>query len=147
MEKLTSVLLIDDNRTSCFIHKLLLEELRVSNQIDLAEKAADALLYIQHCISSQNEDKLPQLILLNLNMVGMSGFQFLENYQQLNFQYRKRIIIAATATSFSSGEVHRLKSFGVNDYLLKPLTQNSLQDLMRRHFGWAPRSLPSTEPI
>ncbi|SNC60511.1 Response regulator receiver domain-containing protein [Hymenobacter gelipurpurascens] len=66
--------LIDDDSTSIFLMKLLLERENFSETITAFQSAQEALEYLQNALP----DQLPHVILLDLNMPVMNGWQFLD---------------------------------------------------------------------
>ncbi|RZJ92670.1 MAG: response regulator, partial [Hymenobacter sp.] len=78
MQKLSSILLIDDDPTTNFLHEQLLLSLGVTSQCLVAENGADALALLAEATDTQ----LPCLVLLDVHMPVMDGIEFLEAYVQ-----------------------------------------------------------------
>lgn len=136
MKKLSSILIIDDDPLSGSLHKRMIERYNVSNRIEIANSGEDALQLINGYIQSENEDKIPQLIFLDLNMPFMDGYQFLEAYRDLDFNHKDSVVVAVLTTSFRHKDKVRVKAYKIHDYIEKPLTEERMIELMEQHFGW-----------
>jgi CheY-like chemotaxis protein len=136
MEKLTSVLLIDDDPTTNFINKKLIEGFEVTNKVEIAKSGEEALELIKHYIQSQNEDKIPQVIFVDIDMPFMDGFQFLEAYQALDFKNKDSVVTVILTSSISPQDMNRAKDFSVGAYIVKPLSREKMMELMQEYFGW-----------
>ena len=137
MKKLSSTLIIDDDPITVFLHKRLIEIFGVSHQIEVAQSGEEALQLIWHYIKTQNDDKIPQLIFVDLNMPFMDGFEFLEAYERLNFENKDSVVVSVLTSSFSPNDINRVKEYPVVDhYIVKPLTEEKVMGIMQEHFGW-----------
>lgn len=137
MKNLSSKLIIDDDPITVFLHKKLIEIFGVSHQIEIANDGGEALQLIWHYIQTKNEDKIPQLIFVDLNMPFMDGFEFLEAYERLNFENKDSVVVSVLTSSFSSSDINRVKEYPVVDhYIVKPLTEEKVMGIMHEHFGW-----------
>lgn len=137
MEKLKNILIIDDDPMTNYLHKRLLEKFEVSHEVEIAHGGEEALQRIKNNIESRNEDRIPQLIFVDLDMPLMDGFQFLEAYQNLNFKNKDSVVVSVLTSSFSASDIKRVKEYPiVKDYIVKPLTQEKMIEIMEQHFDW-----------
>lgn len=135
MQKLSCVLLIDDDATNNFLNKRLLHRLEVADELWVAETGKEALALL-----SQADRPSPDLILLDVNMPGMTGIEFLERYQaQRQAQAHATVVIMLT-TTMDSQELSRINELHIDGLVSKPLTEEKLAYLLQLHFQ---RSLPS----
>src|SRR5687768_12322476 len=102
MEKIKYTLLIDDDQTTNFVNQLLLEDLQVSQQVHVALNGKEALALINRQCEQGN---CPELILLDINMPVMNGFEFLEAYGKLEFARKQSVVIVMLTTSMNPGDV------------------------------------------
>jgi CheY-like chemotaxis protein len=131
MNKLNGILLIDDDKTTNFINRLLLEDLAVANQVLVAENGREALRLVEQ------QDKAgvcPTLILLDINMPIMSGFEFLEAYTRLDISCKESVVIIMLTTSLNIRDISRLQELPIKGLLSKPLTRQKVHDLLHQHF-------------
>lgn len=136
MEKLSSVLLVDDDSTNNFLNQLLFENLGVTNRLLTAESGPQAL----DLLAQLPEPDEPALLLLDVKMPGMSGIEFLEIYQQLPAAQQKATVIIMLTTTMDARDLGRLDELGIAGLVSKPLTQEKIDSILRLHFQ---RQLPS----
>lgn len=113
------ILLIDDDPLNNLINRKLiarvLPEVAVTEDID-ARKALDRI----------NNDFTPDLILLDLNMPGMNGWEFLEQFQKMG----KEITVCILTSSIDSADYRKAQRFKqVKKYIEKPLNSNKIAAL------------------
>lgn len=128
MPVLSSILLVDDDRTANFLHKLLVSRMEIAEQVLVAEDGQQALAVLAAATVP------PALILLDLNMPVLNGFDFLVRYAQLS-PPTPRPIIALLSSSDHALDQARARHLPVNAYLTKPLTREKLQGVLQHHFA------------
>ncbi|MCK0159169.1 response regulator [Allomuricauda sp. F6463D] len=75
-----------------------------------------------------SDEKLPDVIFLDLNMPMMNGFECLSDIR--NDEKFKKLPVVIYSTSFHEEEVERLKNMGATGYLRKPTSYNQLKTLV-----------------
>ena len=81
MKKLKCILLIDDDRTTVYLCDKLLKKMGIAEKVELSSNGEDGLKSLIKCYQ---EDCTPEIILLDLNMPVMNGFEFLlKKHKQL----------------------------------------------------------------
>jgi CheY-like chemotaxis protein len=135
MQKIKSVLLVDDDSINNFINERLINKLELANKVNIAANGEEALAFLKDHIDG-SDTSVPQLILLDINMPVMDGFEFLKEYEKLNFPDKKNIVITMLTTSTNPGDMEKFNNSGVSSYINKPLTEPKLLDIMKKHFGW-----------
>ena len=136
MEKLSSVLLVDDDTTNNFLNELLFQQLNVTDRLLTAEDGARALDLIENT-AGPNE---PALILLDVNMPGMGGIEFLEAYRQLPQAQRGATVIIMLTTTMDARDLSRLEELNIAGLVSKPLTKEKIAGILQLHFQ---RQLPA----
>jgi CheY-like chemotaxis protein len=96
MKKIT-VLLVDDDTTCTFLCQKVLDSIEVTKQVYTARNGMEALEVLDKCLSG--EVCMPDLILLDLSMPIMDGFQFIHAFKNLHFYNKDRILIVITSSS------------------------------------------------
>ncbi|CAN5620245.1 response regulator [soil metagenome] len=126
-------MLIDDDEDDNFIHQRAIGKVN-SDIVIIAQQSAEAAL--KHLKEDQNKDNLPGLIFLDINMPGMNGWEFLEEYNKLDKSLQSKVIIIMLTTSNSDADKARAKSWNfVSDYITKPLTKQLVENILDKYFN------------
>jgi CheY-like chemotaxis protein len=124
MYKFKSVLLVDDDYISNFIADHLLQKFSVCDNVMFCRNGDEALRYLKET------DVFPELIFLDINMPVMDGFEFIEAFQHYNMDKNTTRIIIYTS-SFSQKDIQILKNIGFQDFIIKPLTEEKLLNILK----------------
>jgi CheY-like chemotaxis protein len=119
-----NVLLVDDDSIANFLNTKTLERMGYANQIDTALNGQEALSLFNEYY--QGTRQLPDLILLDINMPIMDGFEFLEAFRKLRLPRIEEVRVVIVTTSSHPNDLLRAKALGVKHYLTKPLTPELL---------------------
>lgn len=134
MPSLTSVLLVDDDPTTNFLNKLLLQRMEVAEQVFVAENGEQALhTLVRTC--QDTDPTCPRLILLDMNMPVLNGLAFLEAYVQMPLAQQSAIVIVMLTTSLHPLDLARTQELPIAGFLNKPLTKEKVTDLLAQHFA------------
>lgn len=120
------VIMIDDNEDDLLFTRIAFE--RCGREVDLMQfvKAQDALTYLV-C----GELTEPALVLLDINMPGMSGFDFLQAYEQLPPNSCTSVIVVMLTSSNDERDKERaFRSPMVKAYLNKPISRTRAAELL-----------------
>ncbi len=138
MQKLSSILLVDDDSTNNFLNELLLKSLNVTDTILIAEDGEQALELLERTPDPAE----PALILLDVNMPGLNGIQFLEAYRRLPQAHRHATVIIMLTTTMDARDLSRLDELHIAGLVSKPLTQEKVDSILQLHFQ---RQLPQEQ--
>lgn len=132
MRKLNGILLVDDNETSNFLNERLLKRMGLSDNITILSNGKQALDYMEdlgHQPGLQVSAVKPELVLLDINMPVLDGFEFLELFQQFDADFRQGILIAILSTSNHPQDTSKALAYNAF-YLTKPLTVEKVETLL-----------------
>ena len=131
MNRIKTLTLVDDDDVFVFLTTKAIEQTNLVDLIKVFENGLDALNFLKE--NKNNVDALPEIILLDLSMPIMNGWQFLEEYTKVNPTIGKKITIYICSSSISPDDVKRAKTISeVSDYIIKPITKDKLIDLITK---------------
>lgn len=134
MKKLASILLVDDDNITNFINKRMIDDCDCAEQTVVKQDAQNALSYLED--NKTNSSSLPDLILLDINMPGMNGWEFVEAYNKLTPSLDKQIVIVMLTTSQNPDDRSRAASLSeIAGFENKPLNKEKLEGLIGQHFS------------
>ncbi len=114
------ILVVDDERTTC----VLLENfLKSDYQVVTQNSALAALVWLQ--------DNLPDLIISDIQMPDMDGFEFLKEVRLMGFTKHTPIIMLSA--NKESKERIKCYQMGAQDYLTKPFNPEELKEITRKN--------------
>ncbi len=134
-QPLRKVMLVDDNEADNYLHRLIIREAGVAEAIVDQPDGRDAIDYLK-ALHEQKDAILPDLIFLDINMPRMNGWEFLEAYERLPEPARQAVVVIMLTTSIFSEDQKRAEAMlGFSGFLNKPLTEEDLLKLLRKHFN------------
>lgn len=128
MKKISTLYVIDDDK----IYHFLLKNLFKQNGIDVASTFfINGHEAIEHIKKKSATEILPDLILLDVNMPIMNGWQFLEEFGRLSGQMEKVPTIYMISSSNNEVDINKSKEFdgAVKGYFLKPICKEDLDKI------------------
>jgi CheY-like chemotaxis protein len=129
IKKLDCILLIDDNDADNEFHQIIINRMGITDNIQVAEDGVEAITYL----TSEN-NVMPELIFLDINMPRMNGWEFLEEYKKLGLK-KKQIIILMLTTSVNPEDRERAQRIEeVTGFRVKPLTQAMFKEILESYF-------------
>jgi len=123
VEKEKIVLLVEDNPFDVLLTRRALAKLDIAHQLIIAEEGAEALEYLfKHNTDEQPIKNLPDLVLLDLKMLGIDGFEVLKRIRS-NEKTRLLPVVIITSSNEET-DVNEANRFGATDYYVKPVDAN-----------------------
>ncbi len=124
------ILLADDDPDDRLLVKEAFEENHLINPLHTVEDGEELLDYLYKRGKFAETAIRPSLILLDLNMPRKSGIEALKEIK--SDASLRQIPIVVLTTSKAEEDILRTYDLGVNSFVVKPVTFDSLVDLVRQ---------------
>ena len=133
MKKLRTILLVDDDAATNFLHRMIIEEYGFTENIDEAFDGQEAIDYLSTLVDGKY--RCPEMILLDINMPRMDGWEFLQAYSELPDGCKGGAVIAMLTTSLNPDDREKAQDFNcVQCYENKPLSAEKLDAILAQTF-------------
>lgn len=128
-------MLIDDNADDNFIHDRLIRKNNAAEIVIIKKGAREALDYLRSKKDDSEPPPPPDLIFLDINMPGMNGWEFLQEYKKMPKEFKSRAVVTMLTTSENPADRVKAQSFTeISEFKSKPLTKEMLQAILEKHF-------------
>jgi CheY-like chemotaxis protein len=136
INKLNCIMLVDDDEDDNFFHEEEIISHKFATTVIVQDSGKKALDYLR-----SKKDPTSDLIFLDINMPIMSGWDFLNEYNQLDKELQSKAMIIMLSTSENPTDIAKAKTWDfVSDYITKPLTREKMQVIVEKYFNNAAHS-------
>lgn len=127
------ILLVDDSEDDNFIHRRAITKAGIAKQVDEVYNGKEAIEYLTNSGKYASRDlayPTPNMILLDINMPIMNGWEFLDAYNKLDDEVKAQVVVVMLTTSQSPEDLRRARALTtVADFLVKPLDVEKISSL------------------
>ncbi len=136
MEQPAHILLIEDNRMDIELTLDAFREAHLKNIIHVTKNGQEALDYLfgRDQFSDRETHPLPGLILLDLKLPGIDGFEVLRQIKATPLL--KRLPVIVLTSSKEEGDRALSYDIGANSYLVKPVSFDGFLGVIRQIEGY-----------
>ena len=144
MSRAVEILLVEDSKADAVLTREALLDARVNNELSVVTGGEDALSFLKQEGDYAGAPR-PDIILLDLNLPGMSGrevLQWIKNQPEL-----KRIPVIVLTASHDPDDVKAVYELNANCYLVKPINMTEFLNIIRAldQFWLSVVTLPAAE--
>ena len=127
--------IIDDDQIYKFSFKRMIAELKIGEcKIMEFSDGEEAIDFFKDKLT-ENE-VLPDIIFLDINMPYMDGFEFMEEYTLLKPKLDKKIIIFMNSSSMNQSDINRANEISeITDYIVKPIESEKLKSILIEQYN------------
>jgi CheY-like chemotaxis protein len=125
------ILVADDDADDCMLLREAFDESRLANELHFVGNGEELMDYLHHRGGYADAGAAPRpgLVLLDLNMPGKDGREALEEIKAE--PCLRQIPIVVLTTSRAEEDIYRSYDLGVNSYITKPVTFESLVETVQ----------------
>ena len=127
------VLMAEDNEDHAFLARESFNDARLRADLHVVSDGVECLAFLRRGPPYENAPR-PDLLLLDLHMPKMSGFEVMEEIMK-DASLRHLTVLALT-TSADSIDVKRMYSLGCRSYLIKPVEFDAFTAAIRQLTGY-----------
>lgn len=132
MNKFQSLMFVDDDRLTNMFHKIVVKKTTITEQYTFFDSPVKALAHIKE-LNNTEEEIMPDIIFLDINMPEMTGWEFLDKYATLGIKHSQVVMLT---TSLLPSDLQKAKDHKlVHSFLNKPLDKDKLKKLADELFG------------
>jgi len=122
-----SIYLVDDFDMVNFFHRILFRKLGQEEKVRVFTNPEKALRDLR----TRSGENLRILILLDINMPEMSGFEFLEHLTTGFFPHNIDVVIVTSSVSDSDRDLAKRYPPYLRDFVIKPLQLEKLRNIIK----------------
>lgn len=122
--------IIDDDKVYVNLVRKIIETKKLCENLMVFRDGKQSIDYFEALMENMKEDRIPEIIFLDLNMPVMDGWEFLERFTKIKNKFNKVITLYVVSSSINPLDVKRAKSLSsVKDYLIKPINIAELENI------------------
>jgi YesN/AraC family two-component response regulator len=127
MGNLETICIIDDDPIYVFGMKKLISVNNICNSILVFNNGHEAIQYL-----TSNQNKVPDVILLDINMPIMDGWDFLNEFSNIKNNLSKNVTIHMVSSSIDPNDIEKAKGYQeISEYLVKPVKSQDLKRIFQ----------------
>jgi two-component system response regulator len=141
------ILLADDDENDVFLIRRAFEKAEVPHTLAVADDGKAVVDYLQSTRLGENDHQstLPALLLLDLHMPRMDGFDVL-NWLSSRPDFSNLTVVVLSSSSLEA-DINKAKALGADDYHVKPSRFEGMVTLAAQiHARWLANAQP-TQPV
>ena len=121
MKKIDIACVIDDDDIYTFTVKKIIDNSQLANKTLFFANGKLALDFFNEYLHQITD--LPDLILLDINMPVLDGWQFMDEFIKLSPLINKRIVVYIVSSSIDRADFNKAKGYEqISDFIVKPVS-------------------------
>jgi CheY-like chemotaxis protein len=127
--KFDKVLLVDDDNINNFLSEEIIAGANITNEVILLTDGQQAINYLNSLGFEEGHHSQKLLILLDLNMPVMDGFEFLEEFDPEKL--KAEFVIIILTSSDNQRDIDKIKTYNIQNFISKPITEEKLLEVLK----------------
>lgn len=125
--------IIDDDEMYIKLITKIIDIGQLARDLIVFKNGKEALNYFVDSFQKMEDRLVPQIILLDLNMPIMDGWEFLNELGKYDFPKLKNTTLYIVSSSINPVDLHRAQEINlVKDYIVKPISPKELSKVFQR---------------
>lgn len=124
MKRFKKALLIDDDRINNYLSEEVIKEANITEEVVTLTDGQKALSYLKNLEIPESDTPYKILVLLDLNMPVMDGFEFMDEFKALNL--RAEFLIVVLTSSDNHRDKEKIETYNIYNFISKPITEQKL---------------------
>jgi CheY-like chemotaxis protein len=125
-------LLVDDDPAANFINERFLQLNNLAEDLAIFENPLVALSWLEENNWQKSQSlHLPDLLLLDINMPLLNGFEVLDTLLQWEWLPNRNVFVFLLSSSYHPGDLAKAQSYPLAGYLQKPLDEAKIRQIIQ----------------
>lgn len=132
-KKLKTIMLVDDDANTNLLNEIIISKMNIAEEIIIFQNGKLALDFLT---VKNKEEQFPQpdIILLDINMPLMNGWDFIEEYKKIDKDQKAGILVVMLTSSINYEDRDRALNSGVvTEFINKPLDEIMIREIIEKH--------------
>ena len=132
IKKIPLMGIIDDDTIYQFILTSIINKNKLAESILSFLDGEEAIQYLRD--NKTNNEKIPDILFLDVNMPIMDGWMFIEEYARIKTDITKKILVFMLSSSANPIDIERAgKISEVSNYIIKPLNLEEVKMIFENY--------------
>ncbi len=132
------IIVVDDEKASLVLARLVLDQLVLADRLLAFQTVDEAIAYLRESCSdaAAATSDCPDLVLLDVNMPGKDGIDFLADLAALREEKSLEVKVVLLTSSNHRTDLCRAAAYQVKAYVVKPITEDKVSRLVESKSQW-----------
>lgn len=132
------IIVVDDEKASLVLARLVLDQLVLADRVLAFQTVDEAIGYIRESCTdaAAATGDCPDLVLLDVNMPGKDGIDFLADMAALREEKWVEAKVVLLTSSNHRDDLCRAAAYQVKAYVVKPITEDKITRLVESKSQW-----------
>ena len=132
-KKIKLACIIDDDNIYVNLIKKIIETKKLCDHLLIFKDGKEGIDYFEALLQNFNKENIPEVILLDINMPIMDGWEFLERFTKIKNKFNSSITLYVVSSSINAVDIEKAKSLStVKNYLVKPVKIDELEAVFKK---------------
>ncbi len=129
MGEMIKIMLVDDDDVINLVHEDTLEIVGFAEEVVVKCSVDDAMNYLKN-----PEGKQVDLVFLDINMPLKTGWDFLDEFKQMEFSGKRPMVMMLTSSIDPNDRKRAEDNPLVEEFIIKPFSIKNLQEIYNQYF-------------